>query len=321
MMRGIRQRCENDEIFAFYRYTPLLAAVTGTYSLNKDCEGKISDHTSYTRLGIKDVPGRADTVKILLEWNADTLTVGTGLRLTALEIAIFFGDIPTTRVLLNHWELKYPTLHMAFNFESGVFPDAMVEELLTNGVDIDEFSEDTGVLDRIVVEKTPLLYAAEHRQPLFVQRLLELGADRDATDFHNRTALHCACQGLMKANRLDTKQALAVIRTLLDERVHIEAVDTLGRTALVLAIQTAEGPAAEEVIEPLPDRGAQVLGHNWNSMKTLTKYSKKGYSMSGRVAMLMRKGGQEEEEEETAGGLVGEALCAPVGRCCCCYKN
>lgn len=76
--------------------------------------------------------------------------------------------------------------------------------------------------------QTPLHWAAENGLPQMVGRLIENGADVDASDQFGRRPLHLAVE------------SPEVVTLLLDAGAEIDAVDVFGRTPLHMALQIPE---------------------------------------------------------------------------------
>eukprot|EP00971_Amphidinium_carterae_P045712 899450-Amphidinium_carterae.1 len=85
---------------------------------------------------------------------------------------------------------------------------------------------------------TPLLFAAEEGYPLCVAVLLEFHADVAAVDKQNRTALHMAAQFVAPIGNHEPGCKLKVIEVLLHAKAPTHLVDSFGRTALQVAVET-----------------------------------------------------------------------------------
>ena len=80
-----------------------------------------------------------------------------------------------------------------------------------------------------ILSCTPLHVAAEYARPAMVEFLLANGADVEIKDKHERTPLHAALSGR------SAEQTLAL---LINAKADLEARDGLGRTALIIAVQS-----------------------------------------------------------------------------------
>ena len=85
------------------------------------------------------------------------------------------------------------------------------------------------VNDRNISFCTPLHIAAKYARPAMVELLLENGADVEVKDKYERTPLHAALSGR------SAEQTLAL---LINAKADLEARDGLGRTALIIAVQS-----------------------------------------------------------------------------------
>lgn len=96
--------------------------------------------------------------------------------------------------------------------------------------------------------RTPLHIAAEHAKVTMIELLLANHADIQAVDNSNRTPLHAALEW--------GKPAQAVVTILINAKVEVNAMDLLGTTALVIAIERDLPAMARLLLE----QGADVEG-------------------------------------------------------------
>lgn len=85
----------------------------------------------------------------------------------------------------------------------------------------------------------PLISAIQHSQLSCAEMLLDMGADVDARDVHQDTALHAACR------LTDTELGVEALQMLLSKGAEKTCVNMKGQTPLMLAFSTTNMKAAE----------------------------------------------------------------------------
>jgi ankyrin repeat protein len=188
--------------------------------------------------------GHVELTELFLNWNNGTLLASEpGTVAGALTLAAHFGQPMVADMLLaRHPEAcssdfrNYTALHHAAY--SGSVETVKVILGYPAGSSTLEARDKSG--------NTPLVGAADRGQSEIVEYLLEKGANINAKNDDEKTALHLACEG-------DLDQ---VIKILLQSEsdIDIEAKDSDGRTALVVANEWQ----ASGAIKLLLGAGAQI---------------------------------------------------------------
>jgi ankyrin repeat protein len=188
--------------------------------------------------------GHVELTELFLNWNNKALLASEpGSVAGALILAAGFGQPMIADMLLaRHPEAcssdfrDYTALHHAAY--SGSVETVKVILEYPAGFSTLEARDKTG--------NTPLVGAAERGQAEIVEYLLQKGANINAKNNDERTALHLACEG-------DLDQVVKILLQS-DPVIDIEAKDSDDRTALVVAIQWP----APEAIKLLLRAGAQI---------------------------------------------------------------
>jgi hypothetical protein len=142
---------------------------------------------------------------------------------------------------------------------------AEVRRFAAAGADVDEQRGEHG--------GRPLHYAAHKGQVAVVELLVELGADKDATNAHGRTPLHVAAK----------HGQVAVMTALLQLGADKDAEDAHGKRPLHWAAENGE----LEVVSALVQRGAQLVGRTADGASALQLSIHHGHH---QVALCLAKG-------------------------------
>jgi ankyrin repeat protein len=202
------------------------------------------DGASLIPMELAVLHGHVELTELFLNWNNKALLASEpGSVAGALILAADFGQPMVADMLLaRHPEAcssdfrNYTALHHA----------AYSGSVETVKVILDYPAGSSTLEARDKSGNTPLVGAAERGQAEIVEYLIQKGANTNAKNNDEKTALHLACEG-------DLDQVVNILLRS-ESVIDIEAKDSDGRTALVVAI---EWPAPEAV-KLLLRAGAQI---------------------------------------------------------------
>jgi len=243
----IVERSQSVNARAFERYeTPLNVASRLGYSevarvlLEHDADPETRDNRTYSPLERASENRHVEVLRVLLKHCADVKYSGKNGPLTALHLALWYGEAAIPRVLLKSGadpsvkdKDDETPLHRASN-------DAVARVLLEYGADPD--AQDSS-------NRTPLHGVMNLRSGEAAWVLLENGVDANAQDAKNQTPLHVASE----------KGYLHGVRLLLHHGADIYAWDDKGRTPFQVASASASAlyRRRQDVMQLLLEYGAE----------------------------------------------------------------
>lgn len=227
--------------------------------------------------------GRTESVRILLDSDADPNQPGPGRIDTVLWYAAINGYPQIVRALLekdadpNHHLLQPPILVELVR--SADIPAPMKVELIDLMVEFGARVDAASGLG-----KTALMYAIEAGVDSVVARLLELGASVDAEDEDKQRPLHLAAiQG-----------SETILNLILANNPGLDCLDTWGRTPLSYAIKFAN------LVRILLEKGANPDLTEFSGFTPLAVSAEEGHSDT--VVALLEYGAQVNLQTDAGSG-------------------
>ena len=180
--------------------------------------------------------------------NASDLKTSLNSVRSDLITAAKTGDIQGVQLLLDQGvDLEAVDLEMkatALDIAARIGQAAMVQLLLDKGANIEARNKNGG---------TPLITAAFWRRSEIVLLLVEHGADVNAVDSTNRSAMYRAITDWGETGYYDDKRYL-ITQILLNNGADIEIADQWGDTPLMVAVEYGK----KDIVALLLDKGADV---------------------------------------------------------------
>eukprot|EP01102_Stenamoeba_stenopodia_P017564 TRINITY_DN631_c0_g1_i2.p1 TRINITY_DN631_c0_g1~~TRINITY_DN631_c0_g1_i2.p1 ORF type:complete len:564 (-),score=118.21 TRINITY_DN631_c0_g1_i2:179-1870(-) len=216
-----------------------------------------------------------------------------------LHLAIIMGFTKAVKLLLlkgidlSLYDAKStPPLHFAVSEER----QDCFDLLLQAGVDINEVEGHFG--------QTALHFAVAYSKPLFVQKLIEKGANLEAKDFQGKTPLRLGCE------RCYTSEKIRCIKLLLEHGADVDTIDNAGNNPILNLVQAGNYPCVSLLVK----HGAGVNMADDHGRTPLF------YAVNGEdfqtVELLLQSGNANPNQKDNDGFVpLHEAVCQESYRC------